>query len=170
MTTMATAASRSTVVPWRIVIIVALPVLTLVVIAAILAGEAIGVHPWASPPPATVSEAAAIGAAYQAIALIRQGQDPSAAGQLPPGVIDRNGYNLTPIDAAIVGRRLEMIALLRAHGAQTTHPGRSVCLAHATGLPEAVPLLVDSAASGADAIVDRAQSVAEALQRCDSRK
>jgi hypothetical protein len=169
MATTTLASSRRRSIPLSVVLIVVLPALAVGVVAVILAAEAIGVHPWATPRPVTISEAAVLGAAYQAVHLIRQGQDPNAVAHVRAGLVDGDAYNVTPIDAAILGRRTEMITLLRANGARVTNAARSVCLANAVGMPDAVALLVDGGSVGIER-ADSSTSRVEALHLCESRE
>jgi hypothetical protein len=117
------------------------PIAGLVLVAVFLAAEAAGVSPL-SHVEATVSEAAASGSA---------------------GVLDSSAYTVDAIDAAILGRRPEVIPILQEHGAAVVDIGRSVGLAHAVDLPEVLPLL------GANAKhVDRDPSVdvSDAVRAC----
>ena len=170
MTTTAIASSTPRSAPWSVALVVGPPVLAFGVVAAILVCEAFGVHPWASPRPATVSEAAAVGEAYQAIDLIRQGQDPNGVAHVRAGLIDRDAYNVTPIDGASLGRRAALIPLLRANGARVINAPQSICLAHAVGMSAAVPLLADDPGSTGDEPSGPAKSATEALRLCEAQK
>ena len=138
------------------------PIAGLVLVAVFLAAEATGMSPL-SHVEATVSEASASGSVARALELIRAGQDPSQPSLIPAGVLDSSAYTVGAIDAAILGRRPEVIPILQEHGAAVVDIGRSVCLAHAVDLPEALPLL------GANAKhVDRDPSidVSDAVRAC----
>ena len=138
------------------------PIAGLVLVAVLLVAEGAGAG-LLSHVEATVSEAAASGSAARALQLIRAGQDPDKASLIPAGTLGSRAYTVTAIDAAILGRRPEEIPILLAHGATVVDVGRSVCLANAVGLPEALPLLGAPAAH-----VDRDPSVdtSDAIGAC----
>mgnify|MGYP001481467360 CR=1 FL=1 len=83
----------------------------------------------------------AIGAAAHALRLIAAGEDPNQPRPIGEGVLGSVSYQLDAIDAAILGRRPEMIPVLLQHGAAVTNLPRSICLVHALGYSDVLPLL-----------------------------
>ncbi len=131
----------------RLVLVPALPPLAaFVFICGFFAAEAAGFRPL-SGEPANLSEAAAIGAAARALQLIAAGQNPNQPYAIGAGVLGSTSYSVDAIDAAILGRRPEMIPVLRQHGAVVTNLQRSICLALATESPEVLPLIGAPSAS-----------------------
>jgi hypothetical protein len=132
----------------------------LVVLAAYVGAEAMGFRGLAAPEGETISEAAVLGHAARVLELIAAGQDPNGHYPVDPTVLDAGGRELTPLEAAILGRRPELLRLLRRSGA--TQPGpRAVCLARAR-LPEVLPDLGADSTASADSSVD----ITTALENC----
>lgn len=129
------------------------PVVAFILVAAFVVAEAVGWRPL-SVEPANVSEAAAVGAAASALRFIAEGSDLNAPHPIAAGVIGTLPRTVNAIDAAILGRRAEMISLLLEQGA-TTDTHRAKCLADAVGFPQALPLL--GIAEPADPTVDSRQ-------------
>ena len=121
-------------------VVAAPPLAALVLVAGFLGGEALGFRPFDSEP-LNVSEAAAMGAAAGALRFMADGSDPNVARPIAAGVLGSLPRSANAINAAILGRRPEMISLLLQHGAAVTDADRSRCLAEAVGFPEALPLL-----------------------------
>lgn len=139
------------------------PAAALCFILAGFAAEAAGVRSCASPVASTVSEAAALGDAARLVELIQQGQDPNRSWPVPQGALDSGRWDVAPIDAAILGRTIQMVRLLQRHGAASPDPERSACLARLRGLPEALPLL---GRTSADVEVERIVDPADAVRMC----
>lgn len=137
------------------------PLAALCLVAAYLLAEALGFRGLAAAEPATVSEAAAMGHAARALQLIAQGQNPNEAQQIAAGVLDAHEYTLRPLEAAIVGRHIELVRLLQRSGAARFDMTRAICLARER-LPEALP---DLNASASDA-PDSPAEIAQAIERC----
>ena len=129
------------------------PVVAFVLVAAFVVAEAAGWRPL-SVEPSNVSEAAAVGAAATALRFIAEGADPNAPHPIAAGVLGTLPRTVNAIDAAILGRRAEMISMLRTQGA-TTDVHRAKCLADAVDFPQALPLL--DIAEPADPTVDSRQ-------------
>jgi len=130
------------------------PVVAFILVAAFVVGEAVGWRPL-SFEPANVSEAAAVGAAATALRFIAEGADPNAPHPIAAGLLGTLPRTVNAIDAAILGRRAEMISLLRKQGA-TTDGQRAKCLADAVDFPQALPLL--GVTEPADPTVDSRQA------------
>jgi hypothetical protein len=121
-------------------ILVMPPLAGFVAVAGFLLAEASGARPL-SAEPANVSEAAATGAAARAIRFIVNGEDPNRPWPIREGVLGSTPYRVDAIDAAILGRRPEIVEVLRQHGALVTDAVRSACLIRAVDLPELLPLV-----------------------------
>ena len=115
------------------------PVVAFILVAAFVVAEAVGLRPL-SVEPANVSGAAAVGAAATALRFIAEGADPNVPHPIAAGVLGTLPRTVNAIDAAILGRRAEMISLLREQGA-TTDVKRAKCLADAVDFPQALPPL-----------------------------
>ena len=122
-------------------LVIALPPLAVFFfVGGFFAAEAVGLRPLSSEP-VNLSEAVAIGAAARALRLIAAGEDPNQPHPIGEGVLGSISYQVDAIDAAILGRRPEMIPMLLEHGAAVTDLRRSVCLVRALGSPEVLPLI-----------------------------
>ena len=137
------------------------PLVAFVLVAVYLLAESAGFRGLAAPEPATVAEAAAMGHAARALQLIRDGQNPNEAQHISAGFFDSNAYQLRPLEAAIVGRHIEMVRLLQRSGAANFDMTRATCLARAR-LPEALPALNASATDASDSPME----IAAAIERC----
>jgi hypothetical protein len=115
------------------------PVIAFALVAAFMTAEAFGFRPF-NAEPANISEAAARGAAATALRFIASGADPNVPWPIAEGVLGTLPRTVNAIDAAILGRRAEMISLLHEHGA-TTDAHRATCLAEAIDFPDALPAL-----------------------------
>lgn len=133
--------------PSRLLLRVALPPLIgWLVLVGYVGAEALGCRGLASPEADTVSEAAALGRAARVMELLAEGQDPNGRFHVRPGMLNADGHDLEPVEAAILARHAELVRLLQRSGA--TQPGaeRAACLARAR-LPE---VLADFGATTAD--------------------
>jgi hypothetical protein len=123
----------------RLLVVCVPPLVAVAAVAAFLIVErvvAVG-----SPPAATVADAAARGAAARAVELILDGADPNGTGLVPAGVLGAESFELHPIEAAILGRRPELVALLIRQGAVVPDRDRAACLARRTAFEEVLPAL-----------------------------
>lgn len=138
------------------------PIVAFVLVAVYLVAESFGFRGLAATEPTTVSEAAAMGHAARALQLIAEGQDPNQPKHVASGILDSSEYELRPLEAAILGRHLELVRLLTRSGAARFDMARAVCFARAR-LPEVLPE-IDAAASASpsDAPVD----IAAAISTC----
>jgi hypothetical protein len=143
--------------------VVAPPLIGFVLLAGYVGAEALGFRGLARQEAETVSEAAAEGRAARALELIAAGQHPDALLHVRPGVLDADGHELRPVEAAILGRHEELVRLLRRSGA--TEPGatRGACLARAR-LPEVLSEFGAPSTESPDSLVD----VATALRICST--
>jgi hypothetical protein len=121
-------------------ILVVPPLAGFLAVGGFLLAETSGARPL-SAEPANVSEAAAIGAAARTIEYIVNGENPNRPWRIREGVLGTASYNVNAIDAAILGRRPEIIEVLQQHGAVVVDPSRSACLIRAVDLPELMSLV-----------------------------
>ena len=111
------------------------------------AGWTFGTHPFWEIPELTLSEAAATRDAGEVVRLVeQQHQDPNAAYAVRAGVVGP-GTSLSPMEAAVVVKRAEMVRLLLRLGAA---PGaeerlRFACLARQSGAEDVVAALISEA-------------------------
>jgi hypothetical protein len=130
------------------------PLAGFVLVAAYVAAEALGFRAYAVSEAQTVSEAAARGEAARAVQLIAAGQSPDTAQRVRAGILDHVSHDLTPIEAAILGRHAELVRLLQRTGATHGDLRRATCFARMR-LPKVLPdLAAGDAATAADHDVD----------------
>ena len=139
------------------------PIVGFLLLSGYIGAEALGFRGLALPEAETVSEAAALGRAARVVELIAAGQDPNGRLHVRPGILDADGHDLQPLEAAILGRHAEVVRLLQRSGA--TQPGaeRGACLARAR-LPEVLADFGAPSTVPSDSIVD----LATALRICSS--
>ena len=121
-------------------ILVIPPLAGFIAVGGFLIAEASGARPL-SAEPANVSEAAAIGAAARTIQFIANGENPNHPWLIREGVLGSASYSVDAIDAAILGRRPEIVEVLQQHGAVIVDTSRSACLIRAVDLPELMSLV-----------------------------
>jgi hypothetical protein len=141
--------------------IVVPPIAAFVLVAVYLVAESFRFQGLAATEPRTVSEAAAMGHAARALQLIAEGQDPNQPQHIASGVLDSSEYELRPLEAAVLGRHLEMVRLLQRSGAARFDMARAICFARAR-LPEVLPDLGAAPAASPDGPSD----VAAAISMC----
>jgi hypothetical protein len=114
---------------------VALTTLTMLVMS--VAGQ----HPMWRLQVTTLSEAAASRDVATAVWLIEQGRDPNHKYPVRRGILDGNTpAAMTPLEAAVDARRLEVIQLLLRHGARLDETQRTAfaCKAKSRGDEELI--------------------------------
>lgn len=110
-------------------------------------GWALGAQPFWAIPELTLSEAAATRDAGEVVRLVeQQHQDPNASYSVRDGVVGP-GTSVSPLEAAVVVKRAEMVRLLLRLGAA---PGaeerlRFACLARRGGAEDVVAALISEA-------------------------
>jgi hypothetical protein len=114
-------------------VLVLLPAVTLVACAAVLVLAAgAGKYPFFWERRAfTMAEAAALRDRAAVLRLIRAGEDPFQAQRVPAGVLSGRELRLTPLQAAVLARRAEVVDLLlwATHGLDGEAWSDAVCLA-----------------------------------------
>jgi hypothetical protein len=123
------------------VIAVGVPVLAgFCLLLGFVVAEAVGARPFAAPPFDNVSEAAAFGDAARVLAYIARGDDVNRRWGTRADLFDSRGpMTVTAVQAAILMRRPEMVALLLRRGARTDNARALACLAQAVGQERALP-------------------------------
>jgi hypothetical protein len=109
-------------------------VLSGVIIAVAIASIG-GLVPTARDYQLTLAEAAALHDVAEIVRLVRRGGDPRAPAAVRAGMIGEDAMMLTPMAAAILERRADVIALLADVGARIRPDefAQYWCLAHARG-------------------------------------
>ncbi len=128
------------------------PLLVLAVSGVVLLLALVGYQPlWASRE-VTLVQAAQGGDSATVFRLLSAGSDPNAAG---PVLFDRrkDSVMLTPLEAAVESRQVEVVQLLMKMGARTTEPDRArlACLADVVDAPEVAAYLKAAAPPAAPA-------------------
>jgi len=96
-----------------------------VLAVAVIAGWAAGANPFWPTPDLNVAEAAAVRDHAEVVRLIESGQNPNRAWPIRVGIIDDAVHTMTPLEAAVEIRRLELVKLLIRHGAVLTDAARA---------------------------------------------
>ena len=112
----------------------------------VVLGALVGATPFWPTPALNVAEAAAVRDHAEVVRLIRRGEDPNARFAVRAELIDGEGHQMTPLEAAVEIRRLELVKLLVRHGARVTPESRSLLSARAAalGAPDIVQYLEQS--------------------------
>ena len=139
------------------------PIAAFALVALYVVAESFGFDGLAAAEPSTVSEAAAMGRAARALQLIAEGQDPNRPQHIASGILDSGEYEVRPLEAAILGRHLELVRLLQRSGAARFDMSRAICFARAR-LPEVLPDLGVEHASSPDAPAEIAAAIATCTQ------
>ena len=133
---------------WRangIAIAAAAPALAALGFSVVIAvGWVIGSHPFWARPELTLSEAAATRDSAEVVHLIEQrGQNPNASYAVREGVMGP-ATSISPVEAATISKRAEMVRLLLRHGATPTPEERHrlACVALEIGAGDVVDALV----------------------------
>ena len=128
--------------------VAATPALLALAFSAVLAaGWALGLHPFWARPELTLSEAAATRDAGEVVRLIeQQGHDPNASYSVREGVLGP-ATSVSPVEAAVIVKRAEMLRLLFRHGASPAQDERRrlACTARQNGAGDVVAALLPEA-------------------------
>lgn len=139
------------------------PIAGFILLAAYVAAEALGFQAFARTEANTLAEAAALGHAARAIKLIASGQAVNDRFEIRAGILDHDTHQLTPIDAAILGRHAELVRLLQRSGASYANNIRTTCFARIR-LPE---VLTDLGAPSVER-TDQSADVETTIKTCSS--
>jgi hypothetical protein len=144
---------------------VAPPLVGFILLAGYVAAEALGFRGLAQPEAHTVSEAAAMGDAARTLQLIASGQDANGTYVVREGLFDHTSHELTPIEAAILGRHPELVRLLQRSGATRWDRARATCFAQLR-----LPQVLADVGGAADAPPsDDVPDVATTIARCAAK-
>jgi hypothetical protein len=117
----------------------ALPAMVwLAVSVAMLAAVPFGYRALAAPADLNMAEAAILRDEAEVLRQLRLGVDANAPQSIRPGIFTDDLYTMTPFEAAIAARHLEIITLLAGNGAtlDDSNLPRLVCLSRASGASE----------------------------------
>lgn len=136
---------------WRASVFVAAastPALAALGFSVVIAvGWAIGADPFWARPELTLSEAAATRDSAEVVHQIEQlGRDPNASYPVREGVLGA-GTSISPVEAAVLSKRAEMVRLLLRHGAAPLPDERLrlACAAQESSAGDVVAALVPDA-------------------------
>jgi hypothetical protein len=141
------------------------PVVAFLLLSAYVVAESLGFRGLARPEGDTVSEAAALGHAARTLQLIDEGQNPNQPSHIRPGFLDSGEYELTPLEAAILARHIELVRLLLRMGGARSDTTRAVCFARAR-LPAVLPDLGASSLEASEAPPE----IGTAIRMCATRR
>lgn len=119
------------------------PVILAIIEMVMLVLSLTGDHPRWRVQSVNVSEAAAIRDFAEVARLIERGENPDDPRLVRQGLIDGRAHRLTPLEAATIAKRDEIVAYLFDHGARPT-PGewlRIRCHAEASGSDDVLEIL-----------------------------
>ena len=128
----------------------ALPVLAgLAAAALILAATLIGYRALAAPLDLTMSEAAVLRDEAEVLRQIANGSDPNVAQPIRPGIFNDDSLVMTPFEAAIAARHVEVVQLLAGNGARLDESNlpRLICLARRSAAADILAFLEARSAS-----------------------
>jgi hypothetical protein len=130
---------------WPAVLVVAPLAMAFGLSLIVIAGWAVGVHPFWPEPEVTLSEAAATrdaGELYRL--LVYERRDPNRTWPVRAGMLADAEQQVMPLDVAVASGRPEIVRILLEHGARPDAAGRAalICRAATVGQPEVVDLLL----------------------------
>ena len=86
--------------------------------AAVVFALATGYRPFTAPADLTLSEVAALRDELELTRQLRNGADPNARYAVRADIIRSTPLTLTPLEAAVAIRRVDVVAFLVSHGAR----------------------------------------------------
>jgi hypothetical protein len=116
------------------------PLVGVALVALYLTVESVRPGTLTQPRPETIPEAIALGNGPRALEMMAEGFDIDAPARIRAGVLDHVEYEVTPLEAALMMQRMEVVRLLVRTGVDVSRSTRAPCLARER-LPEALPLL-----------------------------
>jgi hypothetical protein len=132
--------------PWPAYVAAAPLAGTFILAVVVVAGWAVGVHPFWSTPDITLSEAAAIrdaGELYRLLVFERQ--DPNRPWPVRAGMAGAEPDNVLPLEMAVRVKRAEIVRILLDHGATVGDSAartRLICIAVTTKEREVLDALL----------------------------
>ena len=121
---------------WLPSVALVVPLLVPMCLAAYVAGGWVsGRSPFWTTPELTLTEAVLVRDAAESLRLIRAGRDPNRAWPVRADLSETGREDvMTPLEAAVAIRRVEIVHLLLEHGAAVTAAERSVLIDRARRL------------------------------------
>ena len=118
--------------------------------AILVAAGFAGYTPLVAPPDLTLSEAAAIRDEAEVVRQIGEGANPNGSALVRRGMLSDGDYMLTPLEAAVASRHVEIVRLLLREGAELNGPNFQTlyCLAQEAHADDVVVLLKEHAPTG----------------------
>jgi hypothetical protein len=111
-----------------------------------------GRHPLWPEVALTLSEAAALRDAAGVVRLVEDGHDPNERLPVRPGILKSYALVVSPLEAAVGARRVQMFSLLLGHGAKIDSSNRMVLKCFA--MKERVVDIVDLISTSEDGAVE----------------
>jgi hypothetical protein len=105
------------------------PVIALLLLGGFAVSETLGHTPLAYPRPANIAEAAGMGRGAEVLRFLQEGADPTVVLPVHPEIISSSITRATALEAAIWGRRVEMIRMLDRLGVIGPARAHMACLA-----------------------------------------
>jgi len=116
------------------------PLLGIAVLLIYVLVESVRPGAFTAPRPANIPAAIVAGNGPMALELMAGGADVNAPAPIRFGPLGPGAYEVTPLEAAVLSQRPEIVRLLLRTGAEQSRSRRAVCLARIR-LPEVLPLL-----------------------------
>jgi hypothetical protein len=116
------------------------PLVGIAVLVIYLGVESIRPGTLTAPRPQNIAEAIVVGNGPMALELMAGGADIDAAAPVRAGLMGDDAYDVTPIEAALLAGRPEIVRLLVRTGADPSRSRRVPCLARISA-PELLPML-----------------------------
>jgi hypothetical protein len=116
------------------------PLAAVVLVGAYLVVETVAPGTVTAPRPQNLAEAVVRENVPGTIEWLDAGGDINAPQVVRAGVFDARSHRVTPIEAALMARRMDLVHVLVAAGADVSRAPRAACLAQ-TLLPQALPAL-----------------------------
>jgi hypothetical protein len=133
---------------------IALPAVAWLVSATlVLIAASIGYRALAAPLDLTLPEAAVLRDEAEVLRQIAHGVDPDVKGPIRRGVFADDGFVMTPLEAAIAARHVEVVQLLVRNGARIDDGSlpRLICLAKRNSALDIVAFLAERSPASAAA-------------------
>lgn len=128
---------------------VAAPLVLAAATVVMLAAAPAGRHPLWQPEAFNMTEAAAARDIATVAASVERGEDPNVRRPVRSPLLDDIGRELTPLEAAVIARRFEIVDFLLSRGASPDGPARAALICHALGNGDRD--IADALAAGAPA-------------------
>jgi hypothetical protein len=126
--------------------------LGLLLVSVFVAAEIAGHTLLSYDMPRNVAEAAAMGNGSEVLRMLREGQDPNAILPVSPEIISSTITRVSAVEAAVWGRRVQLLRLLEREGAIRNVETRQyvACLATLARVPAIVHEFAPAGVHGCD--------------------